>query len=308
MNKLFVSVIFLAALVFGFNVVSNEYRVEFRDWALSMEAEKGGLQARTVEVNGTHMALYENTAQGTPIVMLHGFSGNKTNWLRLAQSLNGAYKLIIPDLKGHGDNPQDLDGDYRVSAQVDYLNALMGVLGVDKFHLVGNSMGGAISAVYAARHPQQVESLILISPAGVHEVPSEMDKLLETGKNPLIATNEEEFYQVIDFVMSEPPFIPSAIARAEAEVSVSRTAINKKIFTDIRSDLVEGSEKEFANISVPTLFIWGADDRAINVENIEPYSKLIAGSEKAVLDGIGHLAMIEVPDYTAELITEFIEK
>ena len=61
----------------------------------------------------------------------------------------------------------------------------------------------------------------------------EMDEILEQGSNPLIAKTEQDFYRVLDFVMEVKPFIPDAIAKAEAEIAVSRLAINEKIFKDI---------------------------------------------------------------------------
>jgi pimeloyl-ACP methyl ester carboxylesterase len=307
-KKLLVSFAVLAVLVFGFNLASNEYRVEFRDWAIAMESEKAGLLHRTVTVNGQEMALLDNGVDAPVMLMLHGFSGSKENWLRLAQQFGAQYRVIAPDLLADGENTRDLQGSYHIVDQVNYVHSLMEELKVPSFHLVGNSMGGAISSLYAARHPEQVLSVTLISPAGVHDIPSKMDELLEQGDNPLIPKTEEDFYQLLDFVMSEKPFIPAAIARAEAEIAVSRKEINQKIFADIRSDLTLGLDKEFGNIRAPMLIIWGDQDNAINVENIDRYAELVANSEKAVIEGIGHVAMIEVPAYTAELMRNFLNK
>lgn len=308
MKKLLVSVAVLAVIVLGFNVVSNEYRVEFRDWAIAMEADKASLKHRLVELNDQKVAVLDNGTDAPVMLMLHGFSGSKENWLRLAQQFGDRYRVIAPDLLAHGENVRDLAGSYHIADQVTFVHELMAKLNVKRFHLVGNSMGGAISSLYAARHPEQVLSMTLISPAGVHDIPSEMDALLEEGQNPLIPQTEEQFYQLLDFVMAEPPFIPAAIAKAEAEVSVSRAEINKKIFADIRSDLELGLDREFKNIKAPTLIIWGDQDNAINVENIDRYAELVAGAQKEVLEGIGHVAMIEVPSYTAELMSDFLAK
>lgn len=306
MKKLYVSLAVLAVVVFSFNLISNEYRVEFRDWALKTEAEKAGLVHRTIQVDGQAAALYENESDGPVVVMLHGFSANKTSWLRLAQQFGDQYKMILLDLKGHGENAQDLKASYHIADQVAFVHSAAAALKLSKFHLIGNSMGGAISSLYAARHPEQVASLTLISPAGVHDIPSEMDALLKDGQNPLIPRSEEGFYHVLDFVMSEKPFIPAAIAKAEAEISVARLPINEKIFADIRADLEVGLDKEFPKIKAPALIIWGDEDNAINVKNIDRYAELLSGARKEVLEGIGHVAMIEVPEYTAELIASFI--
>lgn len=308
MKKILVSVAVLAVIVLGFNVVSNEYRVEFRDWAIAMEAEKAGLKHRFVEIDEQKVALLDNEADTPVMLMLHGFSGSKENWLRLAQQFGSKYRVIAPDLLAHGENVRDLAGSYHIADQVGFVNKLMAKLNVSRFHLVGNSMGGAISSLYAARYPEKVLSMTLISPAGVHDIPSEMDALLEEGKNPLIPQTEEQFYKLLDFVMAEQPFIPAAIAKAEAEVSISRAEINKKIFVDIRLDLERGLDKEFKNIKAPTLIIWGDQDNAINVENIDRYAELVSGAQKEVVEGIGHVAMIEVPGYTAELMSDFLAK
>jgi len=308
MKKLLFSFAVLAVLVLGFNLAANEYRVEFRDWAIAMESEKAGLQHKTITVDGQQIAFLDNGIDAPVMLMLHGFSGSKENWLRLAQQFGTQYRVIAPDLLAHGENKRDLAGSYHITDQVNYVHSLMDVLKVPSFHLVGNSMGGAISSLYAARHPEQVLSVTLISPAGVHDIPSKMDELLEQGANPLIPSTEEDFYQVLDFVMSEQPFIPAAIAKAEAEIAVSRKEINQKIFADIRSDLTTGLDQEFANIKAPTLIIWGDQDNAINVKNIDRYAELVANADKAVIEGIGHVAMIEVPDYTAELMRSFLNE
>ena len=308
MKKLLVSVAVLAVMVFSFNVVSNEYRVEFRDWAIAMEADKAGLKHKIMSVADQQVAVLDNELDAPVMVMLHGFSGSKENWLRLAQQLGAEYRVVAPDLLAHGENERDLQGSYHIADQVHFVHALMTELKIDKFHLVGNSMGGAITSLYAARYPDQVESITLISPAGVHAVPSKMDEMLGEGSNPLIPETEEDFYKLLDFVMSEPPFIPAAIAKAEAEVSVARAEINKKIFIDIRSDLELGLDKEFGNIKAPALIIWGDQDKAINVENIDRYAELVSNARKEVLEGIGHVAMIEVPGYTADLMKDFLAK
>lgn len=307
-KKLLVSLAVLGVLLVGFNVGSDHYRIEFHSWAISHEMGKGNLSLNTVQVGDILANYYSSPQKDDTVVMLHGFGGNKNNWLRLAQQLNQNYQVIAPDLKGHGANVRDVNDSYHISDQVDFVHSFLGKLGVTKFHLAGNSMGGAIASLYAARYPGQVKSLILISPAGVHDVPSDLDLMLEEGKNPLIATNEEEFAKLMDFVMVEKPFIPAAIAKVEAETAVSRVDINRKIFTDIRADLELDLNKEFNSISAPTLIIWGDQDQAINVANIDKYADLIPNAEKAVIKGIGHVSMIEVPEYTAELMRPYLKR
>src|SRR5690606_36747781 len=140
------------------------------------------------------------------------------------------------------------------------------------------------------RYPDQVLSLMLISPAGVHDVPSEMDKQLTNNSNPLIASTVDGFYEVVDFVMEEPPFIPSPLLKVQAEKAVVRYELNQKIFADIRQDLNKNLDSAFTDIKAPALILWGQQDRVINPDNIERYAALIPNASARLLDGIGHLA------------------
>jgi pimeloyl-ACP methyl ester carboxylesterase len=162
-------------------------------------------------------------------------------------------------------------------------------------------MGGAIASLYAATYPEEVKTLMLISPAGVHNIPSDMDKIIkEKGTNPLIASSVSQFFEVIDFVMEDKPFIPDAILTVQAEKSVRRYALNQKIFSDIRKDLEKNLDQKFSQINAQTLILWGKEDRVINVENSQRYAELIPNAKPSILEGIGHLAMIEAPELAAQ--------
>lgn len=310
MKKLGIIAAALVVVALVGSVVSDHYRYDLYAAAMEFEASNAQLNYQSANSGGSDFAYLEGPRQEgqESVIMLHGFSANKYNWLRFAKYLSGDYHVVALDLLGHGDNETDLNRSYSIVEQVEFVRQVAAELGIKRFHLVGNSMGGAISSLYAATHPEQVISATLISPAGVHDIPSEMDKLLEEGKNPLIATTLDEFAQVIDFVMEEKPYIPGPVAKVEAEKSVARVEINRKIFSDLRKDLELGMESRFQNIKAPVLIIWGDQDRAINVENIDKYAQLIPNATKVVYEGIGHLAMIEVPERSATTMLDFIQK
>lgn len=313
MKKLLLCFGFIIAVAASFHLMSNHYRYDFYDWAINFEASKADLVSKTSSyklAQGQRDFAYLESpkrAGQESIIMLHGFSGTKENWLRFSSHLYQQYHIIALDLLGHGANKQDFSQSYSVESQVAYVHQVALKLGLDKFHLVGNSMGGAISSLYAATHPQQVLSAILISPAGVHDIPSKMDDLLKEGINPLIALNEDAFVDVVNFVMEEPPFIPAAIIRVEAERAASRTKINQRIFEDLHRDLKKDFEVKLKQIHAPVLIIWGDQDRAINAANIDKYAALIPNAEKLLLKDIGHLAMIEVPKVSALAMFDFLQ-
>lgn len=310
MKKAVVAIVVVIIAILSLNAAGNHYRYELYDWAVGFESSQANLSKKVGEVQGRSFAYFESPkveGQET-IVMLHGFGASKENWLRFAAHLTGQYHVIALDLKGHGDNERDLNEAYAIQDQVDYVSSVTQALGLNNFHLVGNSMGGAISSLYSAMYPEQVLSAVLISPAGIHDVPSLMDKQLETGKNPLIAESIEEFEALLDFAMEAPPYIPGPIVKVEAEKAVSRVKINTHIFAQLRADLKKGMESRLQQIKAPVLIIWGDQDRAINVENIDKYARMIPKAEKLVLEDIGHLAMIEVPGVSAKAMLDFLNR
>tara|TARA_R110002167_G_scaffold47812_1_gene141306 strand:- start:640 stop:1548 length:909 start_codon:yes stop_codon:yes gene_type:complete len=281
---------------------SHYFRSDLYALAIQYESEKAQLTANNTQINQQEYYYLSQDKQHSSeiVVLLHGFSANKENWLRFSQNLPQHYQVIAIDLLGHGQHEINLDLNYSIETQVDYLHTFITKVIQQPIHIVGNSMGGAIASLYAATYPDDVKTLMLISPAGVHDIPSDMDKILEDGANPLIASSVDQFYKVVDFVMSDKPFIPKPILLVQAEHSVDRFALNQKIFSDIRKDLDKHLDQKFPLIKAPTLILWGKEDRVINVENIHRYTSLIADSKSDILEGIGHLAMLEAPEISAK--------
>ena len=312
MKKLLISTSLIIFAIVSFHFISDHYRYEFYNWAIDFEASKAQLEPKTgsyrLENIQQKFAYLEGpvSAGQEHIIMLHGFGATKENWLRFSIPLFKQYHLIALDLLGHGENKRDFSQSYTVENQVAYVRQVALSLGLKKFHLVGNSMGGAISSLYSATFPEQVLSATLISPAGVHDIPSKMDELLAEGTNPLIALNTDSFEDLLDFVMEQAPFIPAAITHVEAEKAASRVEINQKIFKDLHSGLQKGLDTKLKNIKAPVLIIWGDHDRAINVANIDKYAALIPNAQKQVLKNIGHMAMIEVPEISANMMLDFL--
>lgn len=282
---------------------SHYFRADLFDLAIEFEAKKAKLTTGHTRLDQQeYYYLSRNQIDAKEVVvLLHGFSANKENWLRFSQNLPEHYQIFALDLLGHGQHPIRLDINYSIETQVDYLHTFITEVIKQPIHIVGNSMGGAIAALYAATYPNDVKTLMLISPAGVHDIPSEMDKILaKDGRNPLISNSVEQFYQVVDFVMTDKPFIPGPILLVQAEKSVSRFDLNQKIFSDIRKDLDKNLDLKFPLIKAKTLILWGKEDRVINAENIHRYTGLISQSKPMILENIGHLAMIEAPQLVAQ--------
>ena len=135
--------------------------------AISWERSAAGLEADVVTVGALEIAYLRNEEpnDGDTVVLIHGFGANKDNWTRLARELTDEFNVYAIDLPGHGDSSKDLDLGYRFEDQVQHLSRIMAALDIKQTHMMGNSMGGAITALYAATFPDQIRSAVLFDPA-----------------------------------------------------------------------------------------------------------------------------------------------
>jgi len=242
----------------------------------------------------------------TPIVMIHGFGGEKDNWNRFSKKLTDNYRLIIPDLPGHGESVQDLSLNYGIEEQAKRLKLFLDALGIKKAHLVGNSMGGAVGLRFAFLYPQSVQSLTLIDSAGTMKTASELDEVVKTtGKNPMFEVkNAHDFKNMMKYVFVDTPYIPGFVIDILVEEKIKRKAIEQKMFGDVKADINQLSI--LSSIHSPTLIIWGAQDKILHVDSAELLHQKISGSQKEILQDVGHCPMLEKPDLTAELYLKFL--
>jgi abhydrolase domain-containing protein 6 len=167
------------------------------DWLLEGEYARWALLAgahRSEVVAAGHRIAYFEAGTGTPIVLVHGFSGSKENWLPLARDLPLTDHVYMPDLPGWGESQRLPDTDYAIEPQVERLLALLDALHLARVHLVGHSMGGQIAGLFAARHPERLLSLTLVDTAGVHFRENEFAKRVLAGATPFNFSSRDEFW------------------------------------------------------------------------------------------------------------------
>ena len=290
------AIIILVGGVTGFIYLAPETATHV---ALDLERYRAGLVRKEIVLpDGLHYAYLEG-GQGEPLMLLHGFGGDKDNFVRAARFLTPHFRVIIPDHVGFGESAHPQQADYAPPAQVERLRALAQALGVKTLHLGGNSMGGQIALTYAARYPAEVASLWLLGPAGIWSAPqSAVFKIIaETGHNPLMAKNVEEFENIIAFGMSDPPFIPRPMLVVLAQARIQNFALEERIFKQIASYSVE---QHIAGLATPTLIVFGDQDRAIPVATAEILHKLLPRSQTVIMPGIGHVPMLERAQQSAD--------
>ncbi len=155
-----------AILLLGFVGIYFLFPGVVFDFFLKMERSSGGLSQHGIDVDGMHFEYLEG-GQGDVLVLIHGFGGNKDNWTRIAKYLTPHFRVIAPDLPGFGQSTRGPNGDYTIGAQVKRVRAFVRALGIESFHIGGNSMGGNISGAFAARYPEDLKSLWLLARAAL---------------------------------------------------------------------------------------------------------------------------------------------
>ncbi len=270
---------------------------------LQHERTKSALHTKSFVLSTGETIVYaeNNNVNGKPLLLIHGFGGNKDNFVRIAGKL-GDYHLIIPDLLGFGDSSKPMAADYRADAQAKRLHELMVAKGMaSHLNVGGNSMGGAITVAYGAMYPNEVNSLWLLDSAGFWSVP--MAKALAgttLENNPLLINNVDDYYRLYGLVMNKPPYIPKTLQAVLAQERIANRELEGKILAQIAVDNVEARAQVIADHKIPTLVVWGDKDRLIEPKTTAVIAKLIPQAKVIVMPDIGHVPMLEAVDQTAK--------
>lgn len=280
------------------------------EWGLNRERRAAGLIEKSIRVDDHEIAYLEGgPGDKDTILMVHGFAANKDNWTRFAKYIPSNYHLIAPDLPGFGNSTYLEDADYGMTDQARRLDRFVNALGLKKFHIIGNSMGGHISARYAINFPGKVLSLGLFNSSGVQSPePSDVFKIISHGgKNPLIMESTDDFDRLAEFVFVKPPYIPGFVKKLLIKEGRKHSAGNQRIFKDIRAEAAS-LEPDLPKINVPTLVLWGDRDRILHVSSVQVLAKGLPNCKTVIMKDCGHIPMVERPDETAGHYHDFLEE
>ena len=266
---------------------------------------------------------------------VHGLGGASTNWTDLAALLAVRFDGWAIDLPGFGRSQPPPRGRYsirgHVRAVVDVLEHIArqpGDAAGRPVHLVGNSLGGLVSLLVASRRPDLVASLTLISPAmPVYRVPPAFGRalllLLVPGVPALAArriggiTPEESVRAMVRMCFGQPSRVPperleQAVQemRERAEQPWADRALTRSMRGLITSYLKVGAANAWRAaraLAPPTLVVWGSKDRLVDPALAPRLADVVPDSRLLVLDGVGHVAMLEAPEPTARAVLGLVE-
>lgn len=259
----------------------------------------------------------EEYGQGDPILCLHGLGANIFTWRYFIDSFSKNYKLVLVDLKGFGRSAKPDDEHYSIHDHADAIYELILRNDWRRLILVGNSYGGALALVLAARlqesEPSRVSKLVLIDAGAYKEYLPGYVKLTRTflGKPIIFLMPARRVVKsVLEFSFYDKKKITEEqIATYTAPWSDpgTRDALLQTIRQCIPSNADELVAR-FKSITIPTLLLWGRHDRVIPLKVAELLHEAIPSSVLEVLEECGHVPQEEQPHKTIASISQFIER
>lgn len=261
----------------------------------AVKRNKANLVTRQITMpDGLRYAYMEGGA-GEPLLLLHGFGANKDNFLSVSRLLTRRYHVICLDQIGFGESDHPSDISYEAQDQAERLHAFVQALGFETIHFGGNSMGGLVAMTYAAMYPSEVKSLWLLAPAGVWSVPeSDFARFMKsTGRNLLLVKEESDYPKALAFATEKPLSVPRPILKVLARERIRNLSVEENIFTALSTESIE---RRVDGLSVPALIVWGAQDRVLHPASADVLHKLLPNSKVILMQGVGHLSMVERPE------------
>jgi len=216
--------------------------------------------------------------------------------------------VLAPDLPGFGGTSASPSERFLLPLQAERLHTFLRALGIHRYHLVGNSMGGNIAGVLAHDYPDEVASLTLLEPQGIESrTPTAMDVQIHQGLTPLIPATAEEFDRIVELAFVKRPFIPRAMYLSMRKQALAFETLHRVIWKDLWDpEYPYLLEKNLAGIRAPTLVIWGDSDRFLHETAIEKLQRGLRDVRVVRMKACGHTPMLERPAEVGKHFEAFI--
>jgi 2-hydroxy-6-oxonona-2,4-dienedioate hydrolase len=255
---------------------------------------------RWIDVGGLSTRLVEAGAGPETVVFLHGIGGHlETFCLNIAAHAQ-RHRVVAFDLLGHGYTAKP-DGIYEIERYVDHTLRFLDLMGIDKATLAGTSLGGWISARIAARYPERVSRLSLISSAGLTSHPSVMHQLKTLTERASLTSGREAVKLRLEFVLKNPAAMTEELIDIRHDIysapDYQKSVRNIMCLQDMeirRRNLL--TAEELAKIKAPTLVVWTHDDPTATLSDGRKYADAIADSRFVVFENSAHMPQLEEPE------------
>lgn len=258
--------------------------------------------------NGQRMH-YQDLGDGPVVVFLHGsgsgasgHSNFKHNYPVLVEQ---GYRVIVPDHIGYGYSDKPTDIDYHLNFFVECIKQMLDNIGVDRYTLIGNSLGGAIALRYALDYPESVEKLVLMAPGGIENQPDyftmpgmAMMKEVFTSGEPITPERMRSFFETA-FVV-DPSCLDDQLVQERWESMQTQNA------HVVQTMVVPNMEDELKDLQCPVLAFWGMNENMMPETGIMKLAKKCSNIRVLLVSECGHWVMLEHKDLFNRSTLDFL--
>ena len=277
-----------------------------------------GFGAHRVTVAGVDTFFLE-AGSGPPVVLLHGLGATNASFLTTFWDLSRDHRVIAPDLPGHGESGKPIRA-YHAGFYARWVRELLDALGIERAHLVGNSMGGRIALEVGFRSPDRVGRIVCLAPAAAflkYRQWAPFVRLLrpELALVPLVLPHSR-VVQAARGMFHRPDRLPKSWHDGAADefLRVFNTVRGRiAFFSALREIYLDepygrrGFWERLGTLQPPALFVWGDHDRLVPARFARHVERLLPRATSVILKSCGHVPQFEHPEETHRLIREFLD-
>ncbi|MCB1248006.1 MAG: alpha/beta fold hydrolase [Acidimicrobiales bacterium] len=257
---------------------------------------------------------------GEVLVLIHGMAGSSTTWREVLEPLAQRFRVIAPDLLGHGRSAKPAGGDYTLGAHASLVRDLLAHVGVEHATIVGQSLGGGVAMQFAYQYPELCERLVLVNSGGLGRDVSLILRLLSLpGAELLLPVLAPSFIRDTGNNISRwlhrngvrPPRVAemwsayASLAEGENRHAFLRTL---RSVIDPGGQAISARDRLYLAAAMPTLIIWGDNDPIIPHDHGVAAHEAMPGSELVLFADVGHFPHVEVPEQFVDALVEFVDR
>jgi len=265
------------------------------------------LQENWANLNGLKIRYLESgNGNGRHILFIHGLGSSADRWLDIPGALSANFHTVALDLPGFGESDKPATLDYTIEnfreTIVEFINKV--VINDGKTSIVGHSLGGYIAAEVAIENKNMVERLVLIDSSGMLKKPTPLlEEYLKVAINP----TKDKVKKVFEQMVAVQTRIPSKLVEgfiSRINLPNAKYAFKSTLENSANKQIGLGRLKLIEDI--PTLIIWGSEDKVIPPEHSRLFKEGIANSHIEIISDTGHAPFAEKPDQVCEILRSFL--
>jgi pimeloyl-ACP methyl ester carboxylesterase len=256
--------------------------------------------------------------QGSTIILIHGIGGYIEHWLPNFASLASQHQVYAVDFPGHGRTEKPLNISYTIESLAQFISDFMVAIGIERAHIVGHSLGGAIATRLALRQPASVERLVLVDSAGlgkegtmmlrIASLPFLGERLTRPSLSGIASTAKMLVYDPTVMTDDLIELNYQMFALPGAQKSYLKTLRSNANFLGQKESMYGTNTRGITSITKPVLVIWGQQDQIIPVAHADIAAKGFPNVRVHIFDNCGHFPMLEyTSDFNKLLLDFFID-